>query len=151
MITKKRRKRASTAQVRRLRVYDICYDTDGVFIEGLPVSLVFPIADRHFKPDCEAANLISDKTGFLVDKFEWEWLSPYPANKKRAALAAEYAEKALNAYFEAKGDTPDEDLADITDLVTDLRHLAESKNVDFEGVLRMSEGHWEEERDGTES
>ena len=56
----------------KIRCYDIQYDTDGLKVKGLPKELLFEIDDPTFSPHDEAADLISDKTGWCVMGFQWE-------------------------------------------------------------------------------
>jgi hypothetical protein len=63
-----------------------------------------------------------------------------PTNQERA----EKARYALYPYFEAD---PDE-LANMTDLLTDLMHYSKLADIDFESAMRMAEMHiyFEEEK-----
>jgi hypothetical protein len=60
-------------------------------------------------------------------------------NKERIEKAA-----AVMAEYDENGDQRD----DLIDLLTDLRHLAAKKKIDFDGVLRMSEFNFEAEHKG---
>jgi hypothetical protein len=59
----------------KIRCYDIQYDTDGLKIKGLPKQLIFEVEDPTFDPAYEAADLISDKTGWCVVGFQFEKLA----------------------------------------------------------------------------
>jgi len=61
-----------------------------------------------------------------------------PTNQERA----EKARYALYPYFEAD---PDE-LANLTDLLTDLMHYSKLAELDFESAMRIAEMHFEEEK-----
>lgn len=56
--------------------YDIDYDTDGQKIENLPTTLVVEIDDDANPIDMEIAEKISDKTGWLVNKFQYSLVEP---------------------------------------------------------------------------
>ena len=56
----------------KIRTYDIQYDTDGLKVKGLPKELFFDVEDQEFDPEYEAADLISDKTGWCVVGFQYE-------------------------------------------------------------------------------
>lgn len=59
-------------------------------------------------------------------------------NKKRASKAAACI---LYGGFN-NGDIRD----DMVDMVTDLMHLADQKNIDFEGVINSAKNHFDEEK-----
>lgn len=61
------------------RVFDIDYDTDGQDVD-LPSELIFE-ADGIEDPASELADLVSDKTGWCVNHFEFQAVpetSPIP-------------------------------------------------------------------------
>lgn len=62
----------------KIRCFNIRYDTDGLKVK-LPKELFFDNDDPDFNPDTEAADLISDKTGWCVFSFDWEEVKGIPA------------------------------------------------------------------------
>jgi len=57
----------------------------------------------------------------------------------------EHAACALDAYNTSRDDT-DTLETDVIDLIADLGHLCDARDVDFEAVLRMAKENWEAER-----
>ena len=55
----------------KYRAYNIKYDTGG-HIKGLPKSIDFEVDDPDFDPAYELADLISDKTGWCVNSFQFK-------------------------------------------------------------------------------
>lgn len=66
-----------------------------------------------------------------------------PTNDDRA----DWAQTALDAFArETRMDTaPEEPPTIMQDLLTDLMHLADREGYDFDNILRMARGNWEEE------
>ena len=52
----------------------------GLHIPELPQELFFEDDDPDFDPSLEAADLISDKTGWCVFSFSWDEVKEIPAN-----------------------------------------------------------------------
>lgn len=75
---------------------------------------------------------------------------PTNANVKRAARA----EAAIAGYRAAQGDTAREDDEDprtrIIDLVTDLHHLADARNIDWDDVIFITAEHHQAETEQPE-
>jgi predicted Abi (CAAX) family protease len=63
--------------VMQYRVFDIDYDTDGETVE-LPQELTLEL-DDDADPSLELADAISDKTGWLVNGFQFEVVAPEAA------------------------------------------------------------------------
>lgn len=57
------------------KAFNIDYETDGENV-GLPEELFFEIDDEDFDPAYELADLISDRTGWLVNGFSFEEVKP---------------------------------------------------------------------------
>ncbi len=58
----------------------------------------------------------------------------------------EKADRALGCLWDHPAFESEDIEASITDLITDLRHLADREELDWERISRMAEGHFEEER-----
>ena len=70
----------------KIRCYNIRYDTDGLKV-NLPKELFFESDEPDFDPHEEAADLISDKTGWCVFSFDWEEVKDaVPANAGYTAI-----------------------------------------------------------------
>lgn len=61
----------------KIRCYNIRYDTDGLKVK-LPKELFFESDEPDFDPHEDAADLISDKTGWCVFSFSWEEVKEIP-------------------------------------------------------------------------
>ena len=57
------------------KAFNIDYETDGENVD-LPEELFFEIDDEDFDPAYELADLISDRTGWLVNGFSFEEVKP---------------------------------------------------------------------------
>ena len=57
--------------MKQVKAFNIKYDTDGAKIK-LPSELSFTV-DDEFDPSMELADAISDKTGWCVFSFDFEW------------------------------------------------------------------------------
>ena len=57
--------------MKRYRVYDINYDTDGHKVK-LPQELFFDVDDPDFDPSYDLADKISNETGWCVNSFQFE-------------------------------------------------------------------------------
>lgn len=78
----KQSKLASKKIGRKLRVFNIDYETDGEKVD-LPKEFIFDIIeeeDADFEPEFEAADLVNDETGWLVNSLDYEWVKK--ASKK---------------------------------------------------------------------
>ena len=58
-------------KTKSIKAFNIKYETDGVKVK-LPKSIIFQVEDE-FDPEMQLADLISDKTGWLVISCDFKW------------------------------------------------------------------------------
>lgn len=73
-------------------------------------------------------------------------LAGEPTNEERAARI----DLALQGYFSARADIPDGTESDITDMITDIMHYCQQKEVDFDRALSMATDNYSAERDDSD-